>query len=326
MEPERDGRGTGQTGPSGEPGPKVTERHMTSSGPLRAGRSPIWAVGSVALAVSLIGTIGTAAELGPDSLSATTVGAWRAVIGAAGMVAITLIRRQAPWRYPLPPRWVALGALGLAASQLGFFEAVARTGVAVGTLVVIGVGPVAAGIIDWLAHRHRPGGSWVAGVALAMGGMVLLTGGAGAVVWSGVAFGVMAGCGIPCQGFVVQHLLQDRPLMPAVTTVVGSGAVLLLPIALMSVQSAFASPASVTTVVYLGLVTITVAHTLWGAGLKYLRLSVAVVVGLLEPAVAAVLAMTVLDEAATFALVAGICLVIAGVAVTSFSRTGEVGH
>ena len=70
---------------------------------------------------------------------------------------------------------------------------------------------------------------------------------------------------------------------------------------------------------YLGLVTVTLAHSLWGAGLKRLSLSVAVVVGLLEPAVAATLAMTVLSEPATTALIVGICMVIAGVAVTSLS-------
>ena len=39
------------------------------------------------------------------------------------------------------------GAVGVAVSQLLFFEAMARTGVAVGTLVAIGVGPLAAGLI-----------------------------------------------------------------------------------------------------------------------------------------------------------------------------------
>lgn len=41
---------------------------------------------------------------------------------------------------------------------------------------------------------------------------------------------------------------------------------------------------------------------------------------MLEPAVAATLAMAVLSEPATLALLVGICLVIAGVAVTSLSK------
>ena len=287
--------------------------------------SEMWAVGSVALAVALIGTIGTAHELGPDSLSAVATGSWRGVIGAAGLLAVTTIRNQAPWRYPLPARWVALGAVGMAASQLGFFEATTRTGVAVGTLVAIGVGPAAAGLIDWLAYRLRPNWQWAAGAILALGGVALLSGGAEKVVWSGVGFGVLAGCGIPCQGFAAQQLMRDRPLLPSMATVVTAGAILLLPTALASLDTAFASAASTSTVVYLGLVTVTLAHSLWGAGLKRLSLSVAVVVGLLEPAVASTLATAVLGEPVTAGLIAGICLVIAGVAVTSLSPAGRAG-
>ncbi len=285
------------------------------------GRGPTWGVASVALAVSLIGTIGTAAELGADPLSGFATGAWRGVIGATGLLVLSTLRGQAPWRYRLPVRWVALGAFGVAVSQMLFFEAMARTGVAVGTLVGIGVGPLMAGLIDWMAYRRRPDGRWLIGVALALAGVALLSGGATDVVLSGVILAAVAGCGIPCQGFAMQQLSTDRPLITTVATVMAAGSVVMLPTALGSWSDAVDSVESASTVLYLGLVTVTLAHSLWGAGLKRLSLSVAVVVGMLEPAVAATLAMTVLSEPATAALIIGICLVIAGVAVTSLSRT-----
>ena len=132
-----------------------------------------------------------------------------------------------------------------------------------------------------------------------------------------------AGSGIPCQGFAVQQLVRDRPLVTTMATVVTAGAVVMLPTALSSRDAAFGSIESTSTVLYLGLVTVTLAHSLWGAGLRRLSLSVAVVVGLLEPAVAATMAMTVLSEPVTVGLIAGICLVIAGVAVTSLSHVAE---
>ena len=285
------------------------------------GRGPTWGVASVALAVSLIGTIGTAAELGADPLSGFATGAWRGVIGATGLLVLSTLRGQAPWRYRLPVRWVALGAFGVAVSQMLFFEAMARTGVAVGTLVGIGVGPLMAGLIDWMAYRRRPDGRWLIGVALALAGVALLSGGATDVVLSGVILAAVAGCGIPCQGFAMQQLSTDRPLITTVATVMAAGSVVMLPTALGSWSEAVDSVESASTVLYLGLVTVTLAHSLWGAGLKRLSLSVAVVVGMLEPAVAATLAMTVLSEPATAALIIGICLVIAGVAVTSLSKT-----
>ena len=294
---------------------------MNSRDPVGRRGSTVWGVGWVALAVSLIGTIGTAAELGADPLSGFATGAWRGVIGASGLVVVSTLRGEAPWRYRLPVRWVALGGFGVAASQLLFFEAMARTGVAVGTLVAIGVGPLMAGMIDWMAYRQRPDRRWLAGVGLALTGVALLSGGAAEVAWSGVALAVLAGSGIPCQGFAAQQLMRDRPLVTTMATVLPAGALVMLPAALHSWDSAFDSVESASTVLYLGLVTVTLAHSLWGAGLKRLSLSVAVVVGLLEPAVAATLAMTVLAEPATVGLIAGICLVIAGVAVTALSKT-----
>ena len=279
----------------------------------------MWGIGATALATSLIGTIGTAAELGPDSMNPVATGAGRGAIGAAGLLALTTLRGEPPWRYRLPVRWVVLGAVGVAVSQLLFFEAMARTGVAVGTLVAIGIGPLAAGLIDWMAYRLRPDRHWLAGMLVALAGVGLLSGGAAEVVWSGVALAVLAGCGIPCQGFAAQQLMRDRPLMTAMATILSAGAVLMLPVTVTSADTMFDSAASTSTMLYLGLVTVTLAHSLWGAGLKRLTLSVAVVVGLLEPAVAATLAMTVLSEPVTVALIAGICLVIAGVTVTSLS-------
>lgn len=294
---------------------------MTGHDSAEARGSTFWGVASVAAAVSLIGTMGTAAELGADRLSGFATGAWRGVIGAVGLLVVSTLRGQAPWRYRLPVRWVALGAFGVAVSQMLFFEGMARTGVAVGTLVGIGVGPLMAGVIDWVAYRQRPDGRWLIGVALALAGVALLSGGAEEVVWSGVVLAAMAGCGIPCQGFAIQRLSRDRPLVTTVATLMAAGSVVMLPTALGSWSDAFDSVGSASTVLYLGLVTITLAHSLWAAGLKRLSLSVVVAVGMLEPAVASTLAMTVLSEPATVALIVGILLVIAGVAVTSLSRT-----
>lgn len=292
---------------------------MTDGDAGRARGATMWGVAAVALGTSLIGTIGTAAELGPDTLHPVATGAWRGLIGASGLLVLSALRGQAPWRYRLPVRWVALGAAGVATSQLLFFEAMARTGVAVGTLVGIGIGPLAAGVIDWLAYRRLPDRRWLAGMLVAVAGVGLLSGGAAEVVWSGVGLAAVAGCGIPCQGFAAQQLMRDRPLITAMATVLTAGSVLMLPVTAGSADTTLDSTASVATVLYLGVVTVAVAHSLWGAGLKRLSLSVAVVVGLLEPAVAATLAMTVLSEPVTAALIVGIGLVIAGVAVTSLS-------
>ena len=139
------------------------------------------------------------------------------------------------------------------------------------------------------------------------------------MVWSGVAFGVLTGCCVPCHGFAIQQLIADRPLLASVATTVGAGALMLLPIALSSMDTVLVSAEAASTAAYLGLVTGTLSTALWGAGLKRIRLSTAVVVGLVEPTVAATLAVIVLHEPFTATLAIGICLVIIGVAFASLS-------
>ena len=248
----------------------------------------MWGVAAVALAAVLAGTIGTAAQLGPDELSPIAAASWRSLLGAVGLLVVSMLRQQAPWRYRLPIRWVVLGGLGAAVSQLAFFVAADRTGVAVATLVTIGTAPLVAGLMDWMAAGQRPKRHWLGGVATALAGVTLLSGGAMQVVGSGVALAVLAGCGIPCQGFAAQKLMMNRPPLAAMATVVGGGARVLFPAALMEAERALGSAVSVATVVYLGLATVTLAHALFSFGLKVLRLRV--VVGLLEPVVAATLA------------------------------------
>jgi len=282
-------------------------------------------VAAVALAAVLAGTIGIAAQLGPDELSPMAAASWRSLLGAVGLLAVSTLCRQAPWRYRLPVRWVVLGGLGAAVSSPAFFVAADRTGVAVATLVAIGTAPLGAGLLDWAVAGQRPSRHWLGGMVVALAGVILLSGGAMSVVSSGVALAVLAGCSIPCQGFAAQKLMVDRPPLAAMATVVAGGTVVLFPTALMEAGSALGSTAAMATVVYLGLMTLTLGHTLFGVGLKRLRLGTVVVVGLLEPAVAATLARVVLAEPVTTTQLGGICLVLAGVAVAAVDPTARAG-
>ena len=114
-------------------------------------------------------------------------------------------------------------------------------------------------------------------------------------------------------------------MVTAMASAFGVGALLVLPLAVATRAEALASPGSVVTILYLGLATLALAYELWGIGLRRLRLSMVVVVTLLEPAVAAALAVLVLDEAVTLSLVAGVVLVGGGVVVASRGAEDEPG-
>lgn len=275
---------------------------------------------AVALAAVLFATTGTAAELGPDTLSPHAAGAWRALIGGIGLSGWIWFRhRPIPIR-SLDWRWVALGGVAVAGYQLTFFDAVARTGVAVGTLVTIGTGPIVAGVIDLAASRRPPSLRWAAGAFAAVAGVAVLTVDAADVRAAGVVLALIAGTTFPVYGLAAQRLMSAVEPDVAIGAVFGVGTLLLLPLAVGSAPEAFSSAGSILTVVYLGVFTLAIAYILWGIGLKRLTLGVVVVVTLLEPAVASILGVGVLGEPLTIALVVGVVLVGAGVVLASTSK------
>lgn len=296
--------GPGRVGPSAVPAPSTPSQRR--------------AVVAVLGAAILLGTTGTAAQLGPDSLGATTAAAWRAVIGAACLVGFSTLRGVAPWRFPARPIWVVLGAGAAVLNQVCFFAAIERAGVAVATLVTISAIPVTAGVIDGVVGRRLPSSSWVLGVALSICGVALLSGGpGGSIDRSGIAVAAVSGIGAGVVGFAAQRLMQDRPVLPAMSSIVGVAALALAPTAMLGAGDALDSPASVLTVGYLGVVTLGVAYALYGTGLDRASLGTVAAIGLAEPAVAAALAIVVLGEPVTWNVAAGIAVVLAGVAVNS---------
>ena len=275
---------------------------------------------AVAIAATLFATTGTAADLGPESLSPMAAGAWRALIGGLGLLAWMWLRHRPLSLAALDWRWVLVGGIAVAGYQLTFFEAVSRTGVAVGTLVTIGTGPVVAGLIDAVTTRTSPRRRWATGAVAAVAGVTLLTLDAPEVDLDGVLLALVAGTTFPFYGLAAQRLMRRVEPEVAIGSVFGAGMLLLIPLAVRSASEVFASAESIITVAYLGVFTLSVAYILWGFGLHRLTLGVVVVVTLLEPAVASLLGVVVLGEPLTAALLVGVVLVGAGVTLASRTR------
>ena len=138
--------------------------------------SPRGAVLSVLSAGALFGTAGTAQALGPDGTTPLGVGITRIVIGAVVLVlAMPLLGgslRRLPLLWRTPAMWVTAGCAG--AYQLFFFAAVARAGVALGTLVAVGAAPILAGLLAWPVLGHRPTRGWLGATLVCLAGLVML--------------------------------------------------------------------------------------------------------------------------------------------------------
>jgi DME family drug/metabolite transporter len=216
--------------------------------------------------------------------------------------------------------------VAIAAYQPLFFGGVARTGVAVGTVVGIGSSPVFAGLLGMVVRGERPGGRWLAATALALAGTALLvgTGGGGGDEVDPAGIGLALGAGLSYAIYVLaSKLALDRGCDPDAATLVvfGVAGALLVPVALAAGIDPLLTPGGVLMVAHLGVITVALAYLLFGRGLADVGVGAAGTLTLAEPATAATLGVVVLGERPGAATAAGIGLIVAGLVALAARRS-----
>lgn len=267
----------------------------------------------VVLAAVCFGTTGTAQAIGPAA-SPVGVGAARIVFGGLLLV---LVARGLRVRLPRPGAPLAAMALAIAVYQLSFFASVKLTGVAVGTVVAIGTGPAAAGLLGRLVNGERLGARWAQATALAALGVLLLAGdGGGSVDPAGVALAVTAGVGYATCTVLSKRML-DRGEAPEGVMAAGFGGagLLLVPALLVAGPGFLATSGGVAMAVYLAAIPTALAYVLFSRGLRRLSSGETATIVLAEPLTAATLGVIALGEHPSPTAGAGALLVLAGLLV-----------
>ncbi|HEU4383356.1 MAG TPA: EamA family transporter [Anaeromyxobacteraceae bacterium] len=251
-------------------------------------------------AAALFGTTGTAQALGPPGTTPLGVGAVRLAVGALALAGVVLARRGpgAPWRRHAPA--LALGGLAVAAYHVAWFAGLRRTGVALGTIVGIGSGPVFAGLIHLALGRHGVSRPWLAGTALTVIGVALLAvhGGRGAPP-DPVGLLLMASAGLSYAVYAqaAKHAidggLDERRAMAGIFAV---GAIALAPLLVLEPLGWLATARGAAMALHLGALTIGLAYSLYGWGLRRLPVPTVVTLTLAEPLTAAFLGVALLGE------------------------------
>ena len=275
----------------------------------------------VVCAAVLWGTTGTARALGPDGASPAAVGAARLIVGGACLV-LLLARHGSSPAVPAGDRprrgdlaVIALAAAAMAAYQPLFFGGVARTGVAVGTVVGIGSAPVFAGVLGMVVRGERPGPRWLLATGLALAGTVLLVTAGDRDDVDVVGIALALGAGLAYAGYVLAtKLVLDRGWDPDAVTarVFGLAGLALVPVALVAGIGPLASADGLVMIAHLGLFTVALAYVLFGRGLAGVGVAAAGTLTLAEPATAAVLGVVVVGERFGAVTVAGVALIAAG--------------
>lgn len=273
----------------------------------------------IVVAAMCFGTTGTAQALWrPDDVSTVAVGSARIVIGALLLVLVAGRALGAVFTRSSSPV-LLVGGLGVAVYQLSFFAAVDRTGVAVGTVVAIGSGPAAAGLLARVVNREPLTGRWAVATGLTVVGVALLgfgTGGDTALDGLGVALAVIAGAGYATYAVLAKRLLlAGHGPEPVMAATFGVGAVLLLPVLLVSGAGWLGDSEGLLLALYLGAVPTALAYILFARGLRSVATGEAATLTLAEPLTATVLGVLVLAERPSGAALAGAAVILAGLLV-----------
>lgn len=274
---------------------------------------------AVLTSAALFGTTGTVLVNAPTAADPYSVGALRLLVGSLALIVISTRSRS---RMPPASRhlWIGsttVGAVGVAVFQLCYFLSVDRTGVAVGTIVTIGSGPMFSGVLTIVLDRRLPKPTWAIGTAIGVAGVALigLVGKSTAIAGDGIALAFCAGCGWAVFAAVGKYQITNGRFSTAsMAAMFTGGAALLLPLLITHDVSWAASSDGAATVLYLGVATVGIAYTLYGFALRHLPTPTVITLTLLEPITAALLAAVVVHERLQLSGWVGVALALVGLA------------
>jgi DME family drug/metabolite transporter len=268
-------------------------------------------------AAVLWGTTGTSQALAPAGATPFAVGALRILIGGLALLALARVRHAGGSLRRWPPLLTLFAGLTTALYQITFFGGVARTGVAVGTMVAIGSVPIWTGILGAVFEGERPSVRWLAATVIAIIGCVLLvySGGANvAIDLLGVALSLGAGLSYAAFTTANKRLLVTHTSDAAMAASFCIGALLLFPFLLTTDTTWVWTVGGSVVVLHLGLIATGLSYALFGRGLRTVPVSVVGTLTLAEPLTAAALGLLLLREHIPTLGIFGMVLIFGGLA------------
>ena len=285
--------------------------------------NPMAGVAMVLLAASLWGTTGTAQTFGSGELSSDWFGALRLVVASAFFAVFAWLTAPrgdgAAAGTRLPMREVLAAGLCMAVYNLAFFAGIGHTGVAVGTALALGSGPVWAGLLQSLISRQAPRAVWWAGTAAAVAGGVLMTltgmGSGQAFSVGGAALCLLSGLAYAAYTLINKRLVRSASAARVTLHAFSVAALLAVPAAWWNAGAPTLRAVDGWAVAYVGVVTAGIAYLLFTHALRHISAATGVTLALFEPVMAFVLAIAIVGERPAPAAFAGLLLVILGVLV-----------
>lgn len=265
-----------------------------------------WGVVAILFSAVVWGTTGTAATFAPD-VSAAAIGAAAMGVGGIAQALVAargIVRsRAALWDQR---RLLVIGAISVAIYPLAFYGSMRLAGVTVGTVITIGSAPLLSALIEYLFDRRQLTLRWSAGAFVGLIGMGLICVAenlshreviGGDSVPLGVVLGLIGGLTYALYSWSARKMmLQGTRSSVAMGATFGLGGLLLMPVLIVTGGPFLASWTNAAVGIYMAGVPMFLGYISFGFGLARVQASMATVITLLEPVVAAVLAVLIVKE------------------------------
>lgn len=261
---------------------------------------------AVLFAAILWGTTGTAATFAPK-VSPLAIGAVAMGLGGLLQALIALkgiLRHRAKLKQNF--RLLLIGAIAVAVYPLAFYASMHLAGVTVGTVISIGSAPLFSALIEYFFSGSRLTKRWLSGATLGIVGMLLLClakntnhvdTSSSADVLNGVLLGLLAGLTYALYSWAAHQIMRKGiPSKTAMGATFGIGGLMLMPVLLLTGASLVESWNNAAVGLYMALVPMFIGYVCFGFGLARIPASMATTLTLLEPVVAAVLAVFIVGE------------------------------
>ncbi len=259
------------------------------------------------------GTTGTSQALIPGTPDPLSVGAVRVISAALFLFVFNRLFRIKSDLSILKFRETWIASVSLVLYQLFFFAGVKMTGIAVGTVLMLGSSTVFAGVLAAVLIREMPEKKWYLSSLMSVAGCVILLAGTGLELnMKGAFFSVCSGLSYSMFSVLSKKVLEKHKASVFITTVFIISAFLSVPILLFRNPVWILDFSGLMIALYLGFFATALAYFLYTGGLKLTKASTAVTLALAEPATAAILGIMFIGEKVTFFSLSGIAIIFAG--------------
>ena len=273
---------------------------------------------AVAGGAILWGTVGPIVQLFPDG-NEFQFSLFRNVTGTIilwSIIAFSKVKTRYTKQDIFPIAVAGLGAAGFMPFYMLSFQ---RTGVAVASVVSIGLAPIFVGLISWFFYKNAPGKIWAVGTILGVVGVAALNwpSADSTINLAGFGFAALAAFSYSWQAIGMGKLAKRHNAFQTVAPTFAVASIVQVPLNIGLSFEFLAEPALLLGALYGGVATLAIAYSLFAYGVGRIGPANAVTVGLLEPITAATMGVTLLGEKISTIGFIGIILVLIGLFIVS---------